>query len=98
MKQFTILYTSIIGILLFLAVFEAWSDARAEAGNTSIAPVYDSTGAMLEAISPKEAEARISPVYDATGAMLEAINPKGAEARIVPVYDATGAMLEAINP
>jgi hypothetical protein len=98
MKQFTILFASIVGLLLFLGVFEAWSDARAEAKSASIAPIYDSTGAMLEAISPKEAEVRISPVYDATGAMLEAIDPKEVEAAIVPVYDATGAMLEAINP
>ena len=97
MKQFTILYTSLIAVLMFSFVFEAWSDARAEA-KASIAPVYDSTGAMLEAIGPEKAEASVPLVYDATGAMLEAIQPKEAEAALPLVYDATGAMLEAIKP
>ena len=63
----------------------------------AIAPVYDSTGAMLAAINPNKQVATV-PAYDATGAMLQAINGKSAEVKIVPVYDATGAMLDAINP
>jgi hypothetical protein len=96
MKRFTILFT-ILGVLAFSAFFQAWAESRDAAKKASIAPVYDSTGTMLEAISAKSAEARISPVYDSTGAMLEAINPKVAKVSIPPVYDATGAMLEAIN-
>ena len=96
MKRFTILFAALISILAFSAVFEAWSDARAEE-KTASAPVqvYDSTGAMLEAINA-ERTAPVS-VYDSTGAMLEAINPK-ENTTFSPVYDATGAMLEAINP
>ena len=100
MKRFTILLTILISALVLSAVFQAWSDARAEE-KKAYAPlqVYDSTGAMLEAINAKGAEESVASVsvYDATGAMLEAINPD----KIVPlsrVYDATGAMLEAINP
>lgn len=97
MKRFTILFT-IFGLLAFWAVFLAWSDARAEAKKISVpAPVYDSTGAMLDAINPKVADVRPAPVYDATGAMLDAINPN-KKVTTQPVYDATGAMLDAINP
>jgi hypothetical protein len=100
MKRFTILLTALLSILTFSAVFQSWSDARAEAKKAS-APVnvYDSTGAMLEAINAKSAEESVAPVsvYDATGAMLEAINPD-KNVTFSPVYDATGAMLEAINP
>jgi len=97
MKRFTILFT-ILGLLALWAVFYAWSDARAEAKKTSVhAPVYDSTGAMLEAINPKSAEVRIAPVYDSTGAMLDAINPN-KKVTTFPAYDATAAMLKAINP
>ena len=99
MKRFTILFTSLISVLAFSAVFQAWSDARADANKAYVpVKVYDATGAMLEAINPKSSEVRIQPVYDSTGAMLDAINPKGVAVRIAPVYDATGAMLEAINP
>src|SRR5215211_8595335 len=97
MKRFTVLFT-ILGVLAFSAFFQAWAESRDAAKKASIAPVYDSTGAMLEAIDPKEAKVSIPPVYDATGAMLEAINSNEAQSRIAPVYDATGAMLEAINP
>ena len=98
MKRFTILLTTLVSVLVFSAVFLAWSDARAEEKNAS-APVkvYDSTGAMLEAINAKSAPERIAPVYDATGAMLEAINPN-KKVTTFPAYDATGAMLEAIDP
>ncbi len=99
MKRFTILLTALLSVLVFLAVVQVWSDARAEAKNASvIAPVYDSTGAMLEAINAESAEVRVAPIYDSTGAMLEAINPKASETKIAPVYDSTGAMLDAINP
>lgn len=102
MKRFTVLYASLIGILFFSAVFEAWSDARAVAKNTSnVSNVYDATGAMLEAIDPRGAEsseASVVLVYDSTGAMLEAIRPEQPEADPLLVYDATGAMLEAIRP
>ena len=96
MKRFTILFAALISVLAFSAVFEAWSDARAEEKKAA-APVqvYDSTGAMLEAINPESA-APVS-VYDSTGAMLEAINPARNET-FSPVYDATGAMQDAINP
>jgi hypothetical protein len=98
MKQFTILLGSLISVLVFLAFFQNWSDARVKANKDFVpAPVYDATGAMLDAIDPKEAESRIAPVYDATGAMLDAIDPS-PKVTIHPVYDATGAMLEAINP
>ena len=99
MKRFSILFTTLVSVLVFSAVFQAWSDARAEEKEAS-APVqvYDSTGAMLEAINSEAAEAPISPVYDATGAMLEAIDPKEAKNSLPLVYDATGAMLEAITP
>ena len=97
MKRLTILFTTLISVLAVLAVLPAWSASRVEAKKASSpVQVYDSTGAMLEAINPKGAEVKIAPVYDATGVMLEAINPKEAEMPIV--YDATGAMLEAINP
>lgn len=100
MKRFTILLTALISVLAFSAGFQSWSDARAEEKKAS-APVqvYDSTGAMLEAINAKSVEESVAPVsvYDATGAMLEAINPD-KNVTFSPVYDATGAMLEAINP
>ena len=100
MKRFTILFAALLSVLAFSAVFQSWSDARAEEKKAS-APVqvYDSTGAMLEAINAKSAEESVAPVsvYDATGAMLEAINPE-KNVTFSPVYDATGAMLEAINP
>lgn len=58
MKRFTILLT-LVGGLALLAVFAARSEARAEAAkNASISPVYDSTGAMLDAIKPKAAAYR----------------------------------------
>lgn len=99
MKRFTVLFTTLISVLAVLAVFQAWSDSRAEAKKASSpVQVYDSTGAMLEAINAKGSEVRIAPVYDSTGAMQAAINPEGAEVRIAPVYDATGAMLKAIHP
>lgn len=98
MKRFTILLTALLSVLAFSAVFQSWSDARAEEKKAS-APVqvYDSTGAMLEAINAKSSEEGVVAVYDATGAMLEAINPKANKAPPI-VYDATGAMLEAIHP
>ena len=98
MKRFTILLTSLIGVLAFSAILQAQADARVEEKKTS-APVqvYDSTGAMLEAINAKPAEKSVVNVYDATGAMLEAINP-AKKTTYSPVYDATGAMLDAINP
>ena len=98
MKRFTILLASLIGILAFSAILQAWADARAEEKKAS-APVqvYDSTGAMLEAIDARSADEIAAPVYDATGAMLEAIDPE-KNVRFSPVYDATGAMLNAINP
>jgi hypothetical protein len=96
MKRFTVLLT-ILGVLVFSAFFQAWSESRAEAKKASIAPVYDSTGAMLEAISAKGSERKIVPVYDATGAMLEAINTKEEQKSLSLVYDSTGAMLNAIN-
>jgi len=101
MKRFTILLTALLSVLAFSAVFQSWSDARAEEKKASAhVNVYDSTGVMMEAINAKEAEESVAPVsvYDATGAMLEAINAKGAEGNVVNVYDATGAMLDAINP
>ena len=99
MKRFTILLTTLISVLAFSAVFQSWADARAEAKKAFVpVKVYDSTGAMLEAINSEAAEPLISPVYDATGAMLEAIDPKEAKNSLPLVYDATGAMLEAINP
>jgi len=61
-----------------------------------IVPVYDATGAMMEAIDPNEKVITL-PAYDATGAMLDAINPD-KKVVTVPAYDATGAMLDAINP
>ena len=76
MKKLTILFASLIGILLSLAVFDAWSDARAAAKPVAaLSNVYDATGAMLEAIDAKAPEAEVVLVYDSTGAMLEAINP-----------------------
>ena len=98
MKRFTILFAVLLSVLAFSAIFQSWSDARAEAKKAS-APVqvYDSTGAMLEAINPKSSEESVVAVYDATGAMLEAINPK-KNVTFSPVYDATGTMLNAINP
>ena len=98
MKRFTILLTALLSVLAFSAVFQSWSDARAEAKKAS-APVqvYDATGAMLEAINAKSAQESVAPVYDATGAMLEAISPD-KDVTFSPVYDATGAMLDAINP
>jgi hypothetical protein len=111
MKRFTILLTALISVLVFSAIFQVWSDARAEAKKAS-APVqvYDATGAMLEAISPDK-NVTFSPVYDATFAMydatvarLEAISPD-KNVTFSPVYDATFAMydatvarLEATNP
>jgi hypothetical protein len=98
MKRFTILLTTLISVLAFSAVFQTWSDARAEEKKASVpVKVYDSTGAMLEAINAKSAEARIAPVYDATGAMLDAID-SNEKVTTSPAYDATGAMLDAINP
>jgi hypothetical protein len=98
MKRFTILFAALLSVLAFSAVFQSWSDARAEEKKAS-APVqvYDATGAMLEAINAKSAEESVVTVYDATGAMLEAINP-AKNVTFSPVYDATGAMLEATNP
>jgi len=98
MKRFTILLTTLISVLAFSAVFQAWSEVKAEEKKAS-APVnvYDSTGAMLEAINARNVEERVAPVYDSTGAMLEAINPNES-VMVSPVYDATGAMLEAITP
>ena len=98
MKRFTILLTSLIGILAFSAILQAWAEARAEEKKAS-APVqvYDSTGAMLEAINANSMEGSVSPVYDSTGAMLEAIHPD-RNTTYSPVYDATGAMKEALNP
>src|SRR5262245_57272143 len=96
MKRFTILL-AILGVLVFSAFFQAWSESRAEAKKASIAPVYDSTGAMLKAIHPKSSNVSISPVYDATGAMLEAINTKEEQKALPLVYDATDAMWDAIN-
>jgi len=90
MKRFTVLL-AILGVLVFSAFFQAWSESRAEAKKASIAPVYDSTGAMLEAINAKGSERKIAPVYDATGAMLEAINPKAEQkAQSVPEAGAQG--------
>jgi hypothetical protein len=68
------------------------------ARTTSRIAIYDATGVMLEAITPKAAAYnRTFPyVYDATGAMLEAITPKEVKVARGPVYDATGVMLEAI--
>ena len=97
MKRFTILLTALLSVLVFSALFQVWSDAKAEEKEASAPIVYDSTGAMLEAISPNR-NVTFSPVYDATGAMLEAINPKQADSNAPIVYDATGAMLEAIRP
>jgi hypothetical protein len=52
MKRFTILFT-ILGLLAFCAVIQAWADARAEAKKASVpAKVYNATGAMLDAINP----------------------------------------------
>jgi hypothetical protein len=98
MKRFTILFAAIVSFLALSTVFEVWADARAEDRKAS-APVqvYDSTGAMLEAINARSVEESPVAVYDSTGAMLEAINPARDET-FSPVYDATGAMLEAINP
>jgi len=60
--------------------------------------IYDATGVMLDAITPKvAAHNRTFPyVYDATGAMMEAIFPQEVKVARGPVYDATGVMLEAI--
>jgi hypothetical protein len=98
MKRFTILFAALLSVLAFSAVFQSWSDARAEDDKAS-APVrvYDATGAMLEAINAKSSEESVVAVYDATGAMLEAINPRANTAPPI-IYDATGAMLEAIHP
>ena len=53
MKRFTILL-SLVGVLALAAVFQVWSEARAEAAKSvAISPVYDATGVMLEAIKPK---------------------------------------------
>ena len=99
MKRFTILFAALLSVLAFSAVFQSWSDARAEEKKASgPVQVYDATGAMLEAINAKSSDVRIAPVYDSTGTMLEAIDPRGAEVKIAPVYDATGAMLDALNP
>jgi len=97
MKRFTILFTALLSVLAFSAVFQAWSESRVEAKKAFVAPVYDSTGTMLEAIPADDVEVRIAPVYDATGAMLEALNPN-KKVVTVPAYDATGAMLDAIHP
>ena len=97
MKRFTILLTALLSVLAFSAVFQSWSDARAEKKTSAPVQVYDSTGAMLEAINVRSADESAAPVYDATGAMLEAINPE-ENVTFSPVYDAKGAMLEAINP
>jgi YD repeat-containing protein len=98
MKRFTILLTTLVSVLVFSAIFQTWSDARADAKKASVpVKVYDATGAMLEAVNASSSESRIAPVYDATGAMLDAINPN-ENVTTFPAYDATGAMLEAIDP
>ena len=98
MKRFTILLSTLMSVLVFLAIAQAWTDAKAEAKNASALPrVYDATGAMLEAINAESSEVRIAPVYDSTGAMLDAIN-SNKKVITQPAYDATGAMLDAINP
>ena len=53
MKRFTMLFT-LIGALAILAVFQAWSEARAEA-NAPIAQVNDSADAASDAIRPEAA-------------------------------------------
>lgn len=99
MKRFTMLF-AVLGVLAAWSIFEILpvpkSSAAAKYDNAPI-PVYDATGAMLEAINVESADVQIVPVYDATGAMLEAINPD-KQVTTYPVYDATGAMLAAINP
>jgi len=111
MKQFTVLL-AVLGVLAALGIYhaKAASKSTSVAENESALPiVYDSTGAMQEAINAEGAQqsipvtgadAGIPPVYDSTGAMLEAITAKEVKvnADLPIVYDATGAMLDAITP
>lgn len=97
MKRFTILLSTLISVLAFSAVFEAWADARAAEKVSAPVQIYDSTGAMLEAINAKSSEESFVAVYDSTGTMLEAINPD-KNVTFSQVYDSTGAMLEVIEP
>lgn len=53
MKRFTILLT-LVGALVIAAVFQAWSEARAEA-SAPMAPVNISNNAMSEAVRPEAA-------------------------------------------
>ena len=53
MKRFTMLFT-LVSVLAVLAIFQAWSEARAEA-NVPIAPVNDSTGDLSDAVRPEAA-------------------------------------------
>ncbi|MGE5083834.1 MAG: hypothetical protein ACM3ND_13160 [Acidobacteriota bacterium] len=96
MKRILFLTLILIGALAVWPVVQVLAETRAN-NTAALPPVYDATGAMLEAIQPSNVEVRTAPVYDATGAMLEAINPE-KKVVIFPVYDATGAMLEATNP
>jgi hypothetical protein len=98
MKRFTV-FTSILSVsLVALWAFFQVAPAPVTRYDNSPIRVYDSTGAMLEAIDAKSGDEQIAPVYDSTDAMLEAINPNAANVRTAPVYDSTGAMLDAINP
>lgn len=105
MKRFTV-FLSLFSVLAFWAAYQTWFFREPSVTeDKAIAPVYDATGEMLNAIQAGDKyvvpvtgmEERIVPVYDATGAMLNAINP-GKKDFTVPAYDATGAMLDAINP
>ena len=86
-----ILIAALAAIILFSAITPKTALAAPYA-----APVYDATGAMLAAITPKEADTSPLPVYDATAAMLAAINPAKYAPLPWPVYDATAAMLAAV--
>ena len=96
MKRILFLALVLIGALAVWPILQVLAEAKANDAGT-LPPVYDATGAMLEAVRPSNVEVRTAPVYDATGAMLDAINPE-EKVVTVPAYDATGAMLDAINP
>ena len=99
MKRFTVLTAlfsvSALALWAISQVAPAPKSASAAKYDNAPIPVYDATGAMLEAIHAGDSVA-IAPVYDSTGAMLVAINPN-TKLTTIPAYDATSAMLQAIN-
>jgi len=99
MKRFTVLTAlfsiSALALWAISQLAPAPKSASAAKYDNAPIPVYDATGAMLEAIHAGDRVA-VVPMYDSTGAMLAAINPN-TKVTTVPAYDATGAMLQALN-